>query len=79
MKSINMIVFSDEEFYNIRKAADTFYDWATSQDKDKVEKWVTDLINEMYDSAPCPYVKGWTAFFCEVMSRITIKMTLEEN
>ena len=49
MKSINMIVFSDEEFYNIRKVADTFYDWLRSQDKDKVEEWMTNLINEMYD------------------------------
>ena len=57
MKSINMIVFSDEEFYNIRKVADTFYDWLRSQDKDKVEEWMTNLINEMYDPAVCPQCK----------------------
>ena len=79
MKSINMIVFSDEEFYNVRKVADTFYDWLRSQDKDKVEEWMTNLINEMYDPAICPNAKGWVTFFFDVMSRVSVKMTLEED
>lgn len=79
MKSINMLVFSDEEFFNISAAADTFCEWGVPPNNKEAEEWVAEIVNDLYGSYACPNSAGWIDFFYSILRKMAARMTLEEN